>query len=146
MTAPELKAQAAFLVEAALTGGRDGRITAGEPADIPCPDVDGESAAALRFWGPVLDLPVREPLGTEYSPFPQVVLCAALTPGGLPPDLSLPALPTFSFRAAAMANMTLRPLAAGADGYSFQWKIGPLFWLPKRRGTPKSSNLKAAEE
>jgi hypothetical protein len=143
LTASELKALAAFLKEAALAGGRDGRIGAGKPVDVPCPGADG----GMRFWGPVLDIPVpawedirapepsrRDPRSEPvYSPFSAAVLCAALTPGGVPPAVSLPALPAFSFRAAAAANMVIAPLVPGAAGYSFRWKIGRLFWLPKNR-------------
>jgi hypothetical protein len=147
LTASELKALAASLKEAAKAGGRDGRIGAGKPIDVPCPGTDGGPEGALRFWGPVLDLPVpawgdirapepsrREPRSAPvYSPFSAAVLCAALTPGGVPPAVSLPALPVFFFRAAAVANMVIAPLVPGAAGYSFRWKIGRLFWLPKNR-------------
>jgi hypothetical protein len=138
LTAGELKALAAYLREASLAGGRDGRIAAGEAAEVQCP---GGTEGPLRFWGPSLNLPVpawedicapapaSDPV---YRPFPAAVLCAALTPGGLSPSPPLPALPAFSFRAAAAANMAIRPLAQGAAGYSFRWRIGPLFWLPKK--------------
>jgi hypothetical protein len=146
LTAPELKALAASLREAVLAGGRDGRIATGEPADLQCPGVDGGLEGALRFWGPSLDLPVpawediraietaESPAGMSsvYSPFSAAVLCAALVPGGVPPGVSLPVIPALSFRAAAVANMAVIPLTAGAAGYSFRWRIGPLFWLPKQ--------------
>ena len=35
----------------------------------------------------------------------------------------------YDFRAAAVANMEYRPIAAG--GYSYAWRIGELHWLPK---------------
>ena len=40
-----------------------------------------------------------------------------------------------SFRAAALANMVFRPLSGcgGWDGYSFEWNIGKLYWLPKTK-------------
>jgi hypothetical protein len=41
------------------------------------------------------------------------------------------------FRAAAVANMLYRPLAAGEPGYSFSWKIGKLHWLPPCRGNSR---------
>jgi hypothetical protein len=148
LTAPELKALAAFLKGAALAGGRDGgrpgRIVTGKTAEVPCPcleaGADGGLDGALRFWGPVLNLPVPawgdisavESAGPPvYSPFPAAVLCAALVPDGVPPGVSLLVMPALSFRAAAVANMAVVPLAAGAAGYSFRWRIGPLFWLPK---------------
>jgi hypothetical protein len=147
LTARELKVLAASLREASLAEGRDGRIVTGEAAEVPCPGADD----GPRFWGPVLNLPVpswpdicapetarpetakRTLADPAYIPFPAAVLCAALTPGGLPPAPPLPALPVLSFRAAAAANMALVPLAAGVAGYSFRWRIGPLFWLPKKR-------------
>ncbi|MDR0760205.1 MAG: hypothetical protein LBF74_08855 [Treponema sp.] len=124
LTAAELKALAASLREAA----RDGKITAGEAAEI-----EEEGDGGLRFWGPLLDLPPADLSGAEaYRLFSQVVLCAALTPGGVPPGPPLPALPVFAFRAAAVANLAIRPLAVGEAGYSFRWKVGPLFWLPQK--------------
>jgi hypothetical protein len=40
-----------------------------------------------------------------------------------------------SFRAAAAANMCFRPL----DGeFSFEWKLGRLFWLPRKDTAEKS--------
>jgi len=38
--------------------------------------------------------------------------------------------PALSFRAAAVANLAIRPLAGGEAGFSFEWKIGPPEWLP----------------
>jgi hypothetical protein len=148
LTAPELKALAFSLREASLAGGRDGRIASGEPADLPCPGAGGALEGAFRFWGPVLDLPVPAwqdicppetfPGDPAYTPFPSAVLCAALIPGGLPPGASPPVLPALSFRAAAAANLAIRPLASGTPGYSFRWRIGPLFWLPKKRRKERS--------
>ncbi|MDR3130782.1 MAG: hypothetical protein LBU18_04480 [Treponema sp.] len=130
MTASKLKAIAASLRDATLSGGRDGKIAARAPAVVQCPGID----IGLHFWGPVLDLPVpTEQTDMDYLPFSAAVLCAALTPDGLSASLSLPSLPAFSFRAAAVANITLIPLNQGAAGYSFRWRIGPLFWLPKKQ-------------
>jgi hypothetical protein len=45
----------------------------------------------------------------------------------------IPKPPQISFRASAVANMYFRPLSiaeAGCEGY--EWKIGKLFWLPKK--------------
>jgi hypothetical protein len=43
------------------------------------------------------------------------------------------AAPQISFRAAALANMSygLLPEGDGQSGYSFEWQIGKLHWLPK---------------
>jgi len=49
------------------------------------------------------------------------------------PDVNCHA-PCLSFRAAALANMSFRPLPShnGAhDNFSFEWGIGKLYWLPK---------------
>ena len=44
----------------------------------------------------------------------------------------LPDPPHIFFRAAALANMSLRPLPGCSwDDYSFEWSIGALHWLPK---------------
>jgi hypothetical protein len=44
------------------------------------------------------------------------------------------ALPQISFRTAALANMSYKPLSECGiqSGYSFEWKIGKLHWLPKK--------------
>jgi hypothetical protein len=129
LTPPELKALAASLRRAALDNGRAGKITAGESAEEECPRFtdDAGNAPPLRFWGPALDLPV--PGGPAGLPMGRAILCAALIPGGLP--AALPALPAFSFRAAAVANLTVKPLPQGAALYSFRWRIGRLYWLPR---------------
>ncbi|MDR0376532.1 MAG: hypothetical protein LBH70_01935 [Spirochaetaceae bacterium] len=138
LAAQELKSLAALLGKMTMARGRRGMFVAGQPVEVSCPGAE----EALRFWGPVLDpnpsrriwQDIRVPAETGCNPFPLAVLCAALTPDGIPAGLSLPApLPVFSFRAAAVANMIFRPLAQGAAGFSFRWKIGPLFWLPKKR-------------
>jgi len=60
------------------------------------------------------------------------VLCAALVhPGENPLPKEGPAL---SFRAAALANLAIRPLPGGTSGeapaFSFEWKMGEPVWLP----------------
>jgi hypothetical protein len=148
LTPGELKALAVSLRQAALANGGGGKITAGEPAEVPCPGLNGIPGGEPRFWGPVLDLYtpgpdlyLRPPAVSGDSPpglreepvcsvLRPLVLCAALTPAMLPPAGVLPALPAISFRAAAAANLTLKPLSQGAAGYSFRWRIGRLYWLP----------------
>ncbi|MDR1025311.1 MAG: hypothetical protein LBL56_06240 [Treponema sp.] len=129
LTPPELKALAASLRQATLDNGQAGKITAGESAEEECPCFadDAGSAPHLRFWGPVLNLPV--PGGPDGLPMGRAILCAALTPDGLP--AAVPALPAVSFRAAAVANLTVKPLPQGAAGYSFRWRLGQLYWLPR---------------
>jgi len=95
-----------------------------------------QSPAAYRFRGPALDLPPpdwsRIAPAPVCRPFPVLVLCAALANDGEPePETALPALPALSFRAAAVANMIIKALPSGAAGYSFKWRIGKLFWLPR---------------
>lgn len=147
LTPPELKALAASLRQATLNNGQAGKITTGEPEEAECPCLTDDAGAGggpgsglrLRFWGPVLNLPV--PNGPElrpweapvYIPMSKTILCAALTPDGLPAAAgpNNAALPAVSFRAAAVANLTLKPLPQGAAGYSFRWRLGPLYWLPR---------------
>jgi len=60
-----------------------------------------------------------------------LVIGAALCHAGSPPDADPPSL---SFRAAALANMTFRPLplnSGAEDNLSFEWEIGKLYWLPR---------------
>ena len=99
---------------------------------------------ALSFFGPLLN-PSADPIVIEAvveglsetarkkitrSFFPSV-LCAALVRSGEKP---LPKEgPTLSFRAAALANLAIRPLPEGtaeAPVYSYEWEMGPLVWLP----------------
>ena len=63
---------------------------------------------------------------------PPVIGCALCQTASLP-GVNCPA-PCISFRAAALANMVFRPLISrnGEDnGFSFEWEIGKLHWLPK---------------
>ena len=45
--------------------------------------------------------------------------------------------PQLLFRAAALAHMSYKPLSVysvhAGSIYSYQWKIGPLYWLPRQR-------------
>jgi hypothetical protein len=112
-----------------------GILTAGPPlkSDLP-PEFNGES---IPVWG--LSLPITlsddffEPVaGTVTHRITPMVLGAALLHNPLP--TTLPEPPHISFRAAALANMHCRFLPLGDDGengYSFEWKIGELHWLPK---------------
>jgi len=79
------------------------------------------------FIGKSLFLPSARAKITKILSPP--VLCAALIgPKEEPPSEEGPVI---SFRAAALANLAIRPLESGAAGYSFEWKMGPLIWLPK---------------
>jgi hypothetical protein len=126
---PELKALASFLREASLKNERSGKITTTAMTEVQSPGV-------FRFRGPALDLPPppwsRIASDAVYRPFPVLVLCAALV-GSEEPELktALPDPPFIAFRAAAVANMVIKALPSGAEGYSFKWRIGKLFWLPR---------------
>ena len=77
------------------------------------------------------------------------VLCAALlSPEGnsknaaLAEKLNSAKAPSCSFRAASLANLTIRPLKGAAQenplaDYSFEWKISQPVWLPAYRDTVK---------
>jgi hypothetical protein len=89
----------------------------------------------LTFFGVPLNLLIEEaifPLTAKakiLKTFSPPVLCAALlAPEERPPSEGGPFI---SFRAASLANLAIRPLESGAAGYSFEWKMGPLVWLPK---------------
>jgi len=99
------------------------------------------------FFGPRLNLIAAEGLFPKtardkisHSLFPPV-LCAALVHSGknqLPKEGF-----ALSFRAAALANLAIRPLPAGtseeAPAFSFEWKMGEPIWLPayKKTGAEK---------
>jgi hypothetical protein len=138
-TGEELKGIARALRHASLAGERRGKIQGGAAGLVPFPDIPGGGLlAGFSFFGPVLDLPVPEldlP-GLIYS-FPAMVLNTALVKE--PPLIRGPApsMGAFSFRAAAAANMVIRPLDGqeppDGDPYSLEWKIGRLRWLPAEK-------------
>ena len=116
-----------------------GKIIAGAPscfAQVPAAIPANEQNESLSVFGPELNLalpdsffsPAADALNCSLSP---LVLGSALhsplSPVAHPP-------PTVFFRAAALANMSLRPLHADEEqqnGFSFEWEIGKLHWLPK---------------
>jgi hypothetical protein len=140
-TPEELKTLALTLREFTLSD--DGKIRAGTP-ERAFPEegpARGEAELpGLSFFGPSLSLP---PPVLPPSAFPpellcfrlsSPVLCAALGSRNMP-EGPFPPAPAFSFRAAAVANMILRPLPGGDGdenfgGLSFEWKIGRRVWLP----------------
>ena len=107
------------------------------------------TAFAGTFFGPALYLSADE--GEFRALFPETakdklvrvffppVVCASIVESGLLSDGTsrsggnpiLNEAPELSFRAAALANLAIRPLAGGEADYSFEWKIGPAVWLPK---------------
>jgi len=101
----------------------------------------------FSFFGPLLNLPAAGELFPETARdkinrglFPPV-LCTALLPQGekFPPKEG----PSLSFRAAALANLAIRPLSGGEKGeaqpFSFEWRMGEPVWLPayKKNGAEK---------
>ena len=93
------------------------------------------------FFGPGLSLSIEESLFCQTARakvshvFFSPILCAAL----IDPELAIDSnpvveeAPAFSFRAAALANLAIRPLDSGAPPYSLEWKTGPLIWLPQAK-------------
>jgi hypothetical protein len=127
----ELRTLAGELRSLSLQKEGDGKFRAARTGVVPC------EPGGFSFFGPLLE---PGPSGDGASlpslagekillRFPALCLCAALLgeregpPGGAE-ELDL------SFRAAMVANMSIRPLSSGEAGYSFMWKIGRPAWLP----------------
>jgi hypothetical protein len=96
---------------------------------------DTKKKENFSFFGPGINFHIEEGLFSETARakilgiFSPPVLCAALfAPEEKPPSEEGPVI---SFRAASLANFAIRPLESGAAGYSFEWRMGPLVWLPK---------------
>jgi hypothetical protein len=135
LPAAELRALGAIIREETLKDGRDGRISLGKPVLVPCPGFPA-------VYGPVLDISPLEAspqisFWKPLHPFPVLTLCTSLVApadedrianAGEPPPLS----PSW-FRAAALANMVVRPLPDGSSPYSLSWKLGFPLWLPSPR-------------
>jgi len=119
-----------------LTIEHDGKITSSE-------NCTNAGFGKLSFFGPHLDLPVIKELliqtakGKIARAFFPIALCAALT-DSVREEAQAEKCPTLSFRAAAIANIAIRPLGASngeALPYSFEWETGPLVWLPAYKKT-----------
>ena len=108
-----------------------GILTAGPPVSV--------AFLRVSLFGPSLPIGLPDDFfdivpGAFMGSFSPVILGAALSCSQVPENL--PAPPPVSFRAGALANMNCRLRALGAhgeDGYSFEWKIGALRWMPKGR-------------
>ena len=98
-----------------------------------------QSAGEFSFYGPPLILGGREKAISRslrdkiLKTFMPPVLCAAI----IEQERATPEknflseeAPILSFRAAALANLSVRPLEEGVTEYSFEWRMGPLVWLP----------------
>jgi hypothetical protein len=154
LSAGELQALARALRQASIEGGRDGTFTAGPPRSLPFPR-EASPLAGLSLFGPALDPPVPGFDGASGSAFPAcrysfpaLILCGALIPAGgegrekaPPPAGDLFPAP-LSFRAAAVANLVIRPLdlpPGPEPAYSFEWKTGRPSWLPAYRPRKKGA-------
>ena len=96
----------------------------------------GNNGINTSIFGPVLQTGLPdgffEPAaGAVQNRFSPPVIGSALVKDT--DSTTLPSPPEISFRAAALANMSFHPLSP--DGYSFEWKIGALYWLPKKGST-----------
>lgn len=135
--AAELGALARSLREASLAGG--GWFRGGEPGTEPLPPEAGAFPPGLAFYGPRLVWggagEGEGPWPAPESPalarrFPRPLLAGALL-RGFPEGFVPPEPPVLAFRAAALANLLIRPLPGGGEGdFSFQWGIGKPVWLP----------------
>ena len=115
-----------------------GKFITGAPAAVAISA--NKQNESLSVFGPVLNIALpnsffstaADALNCSLSP---LVLGAALHSPQSPEVLPYPVSPmSISFRAAALANMSMRPLPAGEEHhncFSFEWKIGKLHWLPK---------------
>jgi hypothetical protein len=126
-----------------------GKITTGPPAIAA---ISSDRAIGPAVFGPVLDIELSDSIippgaaGKIMRRCSPPVLGAALirrpadgkAGGGWgetrqeePLLAAIPAPPALSFRAAALANMRCRFLPpALPTGYSLEWEIGELRWLP----------------
>jgi hypothetical protein len=104
----------------------------------------GCSGCRLQFFGPSLELPPPSlPPDAVISIWEKPALAPVVLGPGDTEELTAKAqelafrrgraIPEISFRAAALANLTLWSAECGEPGFSFQWEIGPLFWLPNHR-------------
>ncbi len=90
------------------------------------------------LYGPRLDLSLPFDFSTgEISHFyTTTVIGACLLQDGKNTE-ALPCPPKLAFSAAAVANMSYQPVSITAedtksDALGYKWKIGKLFWLPKK--------------
>jgi hypothetical protein len=127
-----------------LEDGRRGMIRTGAETVLSLETPAG--FPRLHIYGPALELRIEPgdfgPAAEKIRVLRPLLGCAVLGDSEEAPENREPAGmenrraagPDLKFRAAAVANMRYRPLAAGEPGYSFSWKIGKLHWLPPCRG------------
>ena len=149
LSAEELKNCALVLRKESLgvNGGKmKGINTAGGVSSLPFPGnafSDGFGGTGV-LSGPGIDLTlcpgalsatVTAKIAGFFSP---LVIGACLGKSAIFGEGTFPPPPEISFRVAALANMIYRPLHVKGpdnegDGFSFEWKIGKLHWLPVMR-------------
>jgi len=120
----------------------DGKITAGITDQVHCPDTPG-LPPPWGFLGPALDLPPLDSFRMLKNEkviyvFPKTILCAAVVDNACTIKTFPESMP-FSFRAAIITNLAIRPLDYP---YSFEWRLGPECWLPAyKRQKPFDSSV-----
>ncbi|AEF83361.1 hypothetical protein TREAZ_1007 [Leadbettera azotonutricia ZAS-9] len=146
-TREELKDAAHKLRGLSIQNERDGKFYSTGTALAQSPGID-----AFRFFG--IKLGFSKPFeGAEKLPpvnkkviygFNTLCLCAALiTPEAAAVDRALsrelPSAPGISFRAASIANLSMKPLSTGEAPYSWEWEIGAPVWLPAYKPDKKKN-------
>jgi hypothetical protein len=133
LIATELKALARSLREHIDRSG--GKCITGQPVSIALPAISGSTPPSI--FGPSLNIELPDNFfeavndAVLYRLSPLVIGTALIQTDCH--EKPLPDPPQISFRAAALATMSLRPLPdCGWDSYSFEWSIGTLHWLPGR--------------
>jgi len=128
LSGQELKSRALMLRrETTLSGGK---FTTGPSAIAALSEISVFGPAA-NFGLSDSFFAFEDAVIRRISPF---VIGAALCQTGALPDVNCP-VPYLSFRAAALANMSFSPLPSHngtQNDFSFEWKIGKLYWLPRR--------------
>jgi hypothetical protein len=132
LSGTQLKSRALMLRKTMELSG--GKITTGRP-DIAALPSDFNNDAVSVF-GPTVNIGLSD----SFFAFEDNAIIRRISPlvigVALQQAASLPTCPTpsLSFRAAALANMSFRPLPSGGgahDNFSFEWETGKLYWLPR---------------
>jgi len=115
----------------------EGKFNAEEAKTIPFPF--GENDGFL--YGPRLDLSLPPDFSINgISHFYTTTVIGACLLQDKKTGDALPCPPKLSFSAAAVANMVWQPISISAqdtksDAFGYKWKIGKLFWLPKKQAS-----------
>jgi hypothetical protein len=98
------------------------------------------------LYGPRLDLSLPHDFSIdEISHFYTTIVIGACFLQDVKNTDALPCPPKLAFSAAAVANMACQPVSITAqdtksDAFGYKWKIGKLFWLPKKQPPASSFN------